>query len=144
MIKFLESNFDKESGISMVKIATECGIFYGYAFLNPEDKKYESAYLGCEVAEMRAIKDYYKKKIHFLRIRLVTLLDLKRDFLAMSGFDGENNFEYDILKKRIKQAEDQKKEYIEIIKDIDAAIEVKLDARVALVDRLEKKKQDNE
>ena len=93
---------------------------------------------------MRAIKDYYKKKLHFLRIRLVTLLDLKRDFLAMPGFDGENNFEYDILKKRIKQAEDQKKEYIEIIKDINAAIEVKLDARVALVDRLEKKKQDNE
>lgn len=143
MIKFLESNFDKNSGISCVKIATECGIFYGYALLNPEDKKYESGYLGCEIAEMRAIKDYYERKIHFLNTRILTLEDVAKDIRVNKQFDSEH-FEYQIILKRLKQAKDQKQEFKEIIKDIDAAIEVKLDARVALVDRLEKKNQDNE
>jgi hypothetical protein len=143
MIKFLESNFDKESGISMVKIATECGFFYGYAFLNPEDRKYESGYLGCEIAEMRAIREYYERKIHFLNTRILTLEDIAKDIRVNKQFDSEH-FEYQIILKRLKQAKDQKQEFKEIIKDIDAAIEVKLDARVALVDRLEKKNQDNE
>ena len=143
MIKFLESNYDKESGISCVKIATECGIFYGYALLNPEDKEYESEFLGCEIAEMRAISDYYKRKVHFLKTRLVTLQELARDIRNNPQFDSEH-FEYELIQKRIKQNEEQKKIYKEYISDIKEAIEYKLDARVELVEKLKKKKQDNE
>lgn len=143
MIKFLESNYDKESGISMVKIATECGFFQGYAFLGPDDKEYESEFLGCEIAEMRAISDYYKRKIHFLKTRLLTLYDIARDIRNNPQFDSEH-FEYEIIQKRIKQNEEQKAIYKEYIKDIREAIEYKLDARVELVEKLKKKKQDNE
>lgn len=143
MIKFLESTYDKESGISCVSIATECGIFTGYAFLNPEDKEYESEFLGCEVAEMRAISDYYKRKIHFLRTRLVTLYDIARDIRNNPQFDSEH-FEYQIIQKRIAQNEEQKAIYKEYIKDIKEAIDYKLDARVELVEKLKKKKQGNE
>ena len=143
MIKFLESNYDKECGMSCVKIATECGIFYGYAWLNPEDKEYESEFLGCEVAEMRAISDYYKRKIHFLRTRLVTLYDIARDIRNNPQFDSEH-FEYQIIQKRIAQNEEQKAIYKEYIKDIKEAIDYKLDARVELVEKLKKKKQGNE
>ena len=142
MIKFLESNYDKESGISMVKIATECGFFYGYAFLNPEDKEYESEFLGCEVAEMRAISDYYKRKEHFLKTRLLALYDIARDIRNNPQYDSEH-FEYQLIQKRIKQNEEQKVIYKEYIKDIKEAIEFKLEARVQLVDKLKKKKQDN-
>lgn len=142
MIKFLESNYDKESGISCVKIATECGIFYGYALLNPEDKEYESEFLGCEIAEMRAISDYYKRKIHFLKTRLLTLYDIARDIRNNPQFDSEH-FEYQLIQKRIKQNEEQKKLYKEYISDIKEAIEYRLDARVELVEKLKKKKQDN-
>lgn len=143
MIKFLESNYDKESGISMVKIATECGFFYGYAFLGPDDKEYESEFLGCEIAEMRAISDYYKRKVHFLKTRLLTLYDIARDIHHNSQFDSEH-FEYQIIQKRIKQNEEQKKLYKEYISDIKEAIEYKLDARIELVEKLKKKKQDKE
>lgn len=143
MIKFLESNYDKESGISMVKIATECGFFYGYAFLGPEDKEYESEFLGCEIAEMRAISDYYKRKVHFLKTRLLTLYDIARDIRHNPQFDSEH-FEYQIIQKRIKQNEEQKKLYKEYISDIKEAIEYKLDARIELVEKLKKKKQDKE
>ena len=143
MIKFLESNYDKASGISMVKIATECGFFQGYAFLGPDDKEYESEFLGCEIAEMRAISDYYKRKVHFLKTRLVTLQELARDIRNNPQFDSEH-FEYQIIQKRIKQNEEQKKIYKEYISDIREAIEYKLDARVELVEKLKKKKQDNE
>ena len=143
MIKFLESNYDKESGISMVKIATECGFFYGYAFLGPDDKEYESEFLGCEIAEMRAISDYYKRKVHFLKTRLLTLYDIARDIRHNSQFDSEH-FEYQIIQKRIKQNEEQKKLYKEYISDIKEAIEYKHDARIELVEKLKKKKQDKE
>ena len=143
MIKFLESNYDKASGISMVKIATECGFFQGYAFLGPDDKEYESEFLGCEIAEMRAISDYYKRKVHFLKTRLVTLQELARDIRNNPQFDSEH-FEYQLIQKRIKQNEEQKKIYKEYITDIKEAIEYKLDARVELVEKLKKKKQGNE
>ena len=142
MIKFLESTYDKESGISCVSIATECGIFTGYAFLNPEDKEYESEILGGELAEMRAIIDYYKRKIHFLKTRLLALYDIARDIRNNPQYDSEH-FEYQLIQKRIKQNEEQKDIYKEYIRDIKEAIEFKLEARIELVEKLKKKKQDN-
>lgn len=145
MIKFIKSDYYKENNvaISYVKIATECGYFEGYAFLNPEDKDYESEFLGCEIAEMRAISDYYKRKIHFLKTRLKTLCDLEKDIRSNSQFDSEH-FEYQTILKRIQQNKNQKKEYQEYIKDIKEAIEYKLETRAELVNKLKKKKQDNE
>lgn len=142
MIKFLSSYYDKECGISCVKIATECGIFEGYAFLNPEDKEYESEILGGEIAEMRAISDYYKRKLHFLKTRLLTLYDIARDIRNNPQYDSEH-FEYQLIEKRIKQNEEQKNIYKEYIRDIKEAIEFKLEAKVELIEKLKKKKQDN-
>lgn len=142
MIKFLSSYYDKECGISCVKITTECGIFEGYAFLNPEDKEYESEILGGEIAEMRAISDYYKRKLHFLKTRLLTLYDIARDIRNNPQYDSEH-FEYQLIEKRIKQNEEQKNIYKEYIRDIKEAIEFKLEAKVELVEKLKKKKQDN-
>lgn len=142
MIKFLSSYYDKECGISCVKITTECGIFEGYAFLNPEDKEYESEILGGEIAEMRAISDYYKRKLHFLKTRLLTLYDIARDIRNNPQYDSEH-FEYQLIEKRIKQNEEQKNIYKEYIRDIKEAIEFKLEAKVELIEKLKKKKQDN-
>lgn len=142
MIKFLESTYDKECGMSCVKIATECGIFEGYAWLHPEDKEYESEILGGEIAEMRAISHYYKRKLHFLKTRLVTLYDIARDIRNNSQFDSEH-FEYQIILKRIEQNEEQKKIYKEYIKDIKEAIEYKLEAKAELIEKLKRRKQDN-
>jgi hypothetical protein len=142
MIKFLDSYYDKDCGMSYVKIETECGFFEGYAWLNPEDKEYESEILGGEVAEMRAISDYYKRKVHFLKAYLFTLYNLAKDIRNNPQFDSEH-FEYQILQKRIKQNEEQKEIYKEYIRDIKEAIEYKLEARVQLVDKLKKKKQNN-
>lgn len=143
MIKFIDSYYDEKCGMSCVKIATECGFFKGYAWLNPEDKEYESEILGGEIAEMRAISDYYKRKLHFLKTRLLTLYDIERDIRNNPQFDSEH-FEYQLIQKRIKQNEEQKEIYKEYIKDIKEAIEFKLETRVQLVDKLRKKKQDNQ
>ena len=143
MIKFIDSYYDEECGMSCVKIATECGFFKDYAWLNPEDKEYESKILGGEIAEMRAISDYYKRKLHFLKTRLLTLYDIARDIRNNPQFNSEH-FEYQLIQKRIKQNEEQKEIYKEYIKDIKEAIEFKLETRVQLVDKLKKKKQDNQ
>ncbi|MBQ9731143.1 MAG: hypothetical protein IJV94_03375 [Bacilli bacterium] len=91
---------------------------------------------------MRAISDYYKRKLHFLKTRLLTLYDIARDIRNNPQYDSEH-FEYQLIQKRIKQNEEQKNIYKEYIRDIKEAIEYKLEARIKLIEKLKKKKQDN-
>ena len=92
---------------------------------------------------MRAISDYYKRKLHFLKTRLLTLYDIARDIRNNPQFDSEH-FEYQLIQKRIRQNEEQKNIYKEYIRDIKEAIEYKLETRIKLVEKLKKKKQGNE
>ena len=142
MYKLLESNYDAESGISFVKIATECGYFYGYAYLNPEeDKDIASNFFGCELAEYRALIDYFSKKKMFLNQRLLALLNLRNDYF-------HNNINWDssieILNKRISQMEKQKKEYNDNIKNLKRLIHNKPIERLATLNKIQNKKEKQE
>lgn len=59
-IKLLYSNFDPDTGISIVRIQTPSGTFKGKARLHPEDKNYASQIAGCQYAEIRATIKYLK------------------------------------------------------------------------------------
>lgn len=53
-MKFVDSYYDKENGVSVV-VVEHLGLdFIGKAKLNPEDKEIESSFAGCRIAEMRA------------------------------------------------------------------------------------------
>ena len=67
MIKLIENFYDVNNNSAYVKLATDEGHFEGYAFLHPEDAEYASEFLGFEIAELKATKDYYAKKLNRLR-----------------------------------------------------------------------------
>lgn len=146
MIKLLQSNYDEASGHSYVKIGTECGIFEGHAFLHPEDKNIASSFFGCEIAEYRATIEYFKKKLHFLNIRQLSLLDLKRDYKNLKA----NSFLYsiglgdkycDILDKRIYQNKIQINEYKANIKSLKAVINNAFTAREKTLAKIQQNKE---
>lgn len=58
-IKLIYSNFDPDSGISIVRIQTPEGVFKGKARLHPKDRDVASHFAGCKYAEMRAYVKYY-------------------------------------------------------------------------------------
>lgn len=149
MIKLLQSNYDEASGHSYVKIGTECGFFEGHAFLHPDDKDVASSFFGCEIAEYRATLEYFKKKLHFLNVRQLALVDLRRDYKNLKS----NSFFYSlgfgdaynkILNKRIYQNEVQIMEYKNNIKSLKKVIDGAFDIREKTLAKMQKNKEDSE
>ena len=139
MIKLLNSYYDEVTGCSKVEIATECGIFTGYAWLHPDDKKVESHFVGCEIAEYRATIQYLKRKSKFLSYRLLALEDLRKDFIVRGcELDSE---EMRILNTRLEQMYRQKKEYKNNIKSLKDVINNKVENRLLIIDRMNKIKE---
>ena len=73
-----------------------------YDYLSEEDKDIESSFAGCQMAEYRCIIQYYKKTLSQINLKLQTYYDLQKDFC----FNSQAN---EVLKKKIKQKEIEKK-----------------------------------
>lgn len=141
MIKLLNSVYDKEDGVSCVTIETEIGNFNGYAFLHPEDEMIKSSFLGCEIAEYRATIEYFKKKLRILNIEIKTLENLRKDFKNTYKEDYHN---CEILERRMEQKLIQKKEYEMIIYSLKKSINLKVDNRIEVLKKFDKKKENKE
>lgn len=137
MNKLISSNFDSQSGISYVKIATDYGNFEGYSYVNPEDKDIVSSFLGCEIAEYRATIKYFQKHISKLNIEINTLEELKQSFIKRYK---EDYHECELLEKKLKEKQLLKKEYKENIKSLKNLIENKVQNRVIIIDKIKEKK----
>jgi hypothetical protein len=68
-IKLVKADFDRETGISTVIINTDIGKFEGVAKADDVDIQSPSQFMGCELAELRALKKYVKAK--FMNIKRV-------------------------------------------------------------------------
>ena len=87
------SNFDEETGISIVTFNNKYGKFTGMAKLNPEDKP--SAFIGQYIAEKRAVISYYKT--------LSKILEAKLDTIRMIKIQGVTNRLMNSLQKEIER-----------------------------------------
>ena len=149
MIKLIKSHYDKEDGMSFVKITTDLGCFDGYAFLNPEDKEIASKYLGCEIAELRAHIEYFKKRKYIINQRLTALKGLRKKFKKYIS----TNMDYadsimdsaliNILNQQIAELERSRNLCKQSIKDINKYIDTAIDERLDFLEKIEKRKQDN-
>lgn len=78
-------NYDKETGISTVVISTSLGEFDGYAFLHELDRDYDSRFVGCEYAELRAVNKFLEEENRIYTIcikyaeKLYTIIKSKED-----------------------------------------------------------------
>lgn len=131
MFKLVKSNYNKEDGISFVEIQTDYGNFCDYSFLNPEDEDVASSFLGCELAEYRAIIQYFEKCLVRVNIQINCLEDLKNRL----------GHEEPVLEKRLKQYKDYKKEITNNIKSLKEVINNKLENRLVIIDHMKKIKE---
>lgn len=127
MIKLIDANFNKEDMYSEATIQTEYGKYCGYAFVHPEDEDKVSSFLGCEIAEARAIIDYCNEKIKRVNIEIKILEEL--------------NHCAPIVDKKLKEKQDYKKLLQNNVKSLKDGINLKINNRITLLQKIEKKKQ---
>lgn len=106
--KVYYSNYNPDTGISIVKINTPYGMIEGTAKLHPDDKEVSSKYAGCKYAEMRAWIKYFKM---VRRSKNDTLKELEH----IKNSCKDHNAKW-ILNKRIE-------EIVEEIKTLSARIQ---------------------
>lgn len=139
MIKILRAEY--ENGFSKVALSTDCGIFYGTAFLHKEDKDIASSFLGCEIAEYRATIAYFKEKLKRINIEILTLENLRQDFIKRYC---ENYHECELLEKRLKEKQTLKKEYKDNIKSLNKLIKNKIENRIIILNKIKEKSNKRE
>ena len=72
-MKTISSDYNEETGLSKVTVATDLGLITGYASLHPDDAEIASHFAGCRYAEMRAGIKYMKEKIKISKCQLEPL-----------------------------------------------------------------------
>ena len=141
-IKRIFSEYNEDTGVSLVVLATDCGTFTGKATLHEDDAKYASNYAGCEYAEMRALQKYMKQKAAIARNQLEILYRMKKE-IENRKYHNENSVEYKILMKQIYLLEDDKFQCEKNIKTLGERIKLKIELREDVIKRIEKKKKED-
>ena len=139
-MKFIDSFFDKVTGISSVELQHLGKKFVGLAYLHPDDKDKASEFAGCAYAEQRA----YIKALKYERARLKEEAEFCRKFVkACSGYknwDPESpvaKVVYRQLNRKIKAVND----ITDIINDELFRLQYRIGRRDIVLKEIEKNKQ---
>lgn len=93
-----DSNREDEAGkFSLVEISTDLGNFSAVASLHDGDNF--SNFLGCEIAESKAVRKYIKRKIANLKERLNELKNFEKMLLCCKAYNPKG-FEARRLRRR--------------------------------------------
>lgn len=144
--KLLYSDYDKPSGISTVVVSNKYGIFEGRATLHPEDKKYESSFFGCRIAEARCTIAILKEQRQQLKAQIKTLTDFEKNLKGQKQYN-PHSFECRKLRKQIyilvkekEKIENRIEEITENIKIADKNRQRSIDQLIKIQDDLGKRK----
>ena len=135
MIKLIDSYYDRETGVASVSLATDEGNFEGHAFLHPEDKPYESEFIGCQIAELKALQDYYERKVARLKCQILGLQEALKVYVRKHRED-----EAEILKKVLNSKIKQKAIYMNDYEGIKHELKTISEAHNDFVDKMLKKR----
>lgn len=142
-IKLIHSEYNEETGRSYVKIATECGIFDGEAFLHPDDAEFASKYAGCEYAETRALIKYMTRKKQNAMVEYKTLTNLQHEINSRK-YHNENSIEARLLQKYIYTAQDNYTVFKNNVKTLREFLKKSIDDRDAYIQKLMSKNKQSE
>ena len=130
MMKFISSDFNKDTGVTSVSISTNRGVFVGKTKLQEGDK--ESYMIGGMNAEWRAKMAYMKERIKENRIELRMLQNFEKRLKCLKDY---NPFSMECKKlrrqiyekraeldERIELLETAKKNYLEAQKSYEKAM----------------------
>lgn len=107
------NNYDEKTGMSYCILHTDIGDFEGSTQLHPEDKKYESRFLGCRIAEHKAYIKYLKEKRKIIIYQIKAL-----DSLSKSIENSAKNKDISVTKNEIFFLKHQYKKEKEQISNI--------------------------
>ena len=96
MYKVIQSSYEEDTGLSYVTIETKYGKFQGYARRHPEEPT-PSNFIGCHIAEMRALLASMKYEYKLERNALKTL---KHTYNILVNCAGADEFGVELRKFR--------------------------------------------
>lgn len=85
--KLQNAIYDETSGMSIVTISTRYGNFTGMVKMHANEV-YPSKYFGCELAEIKALKQAEKMRLRELRAELKGLQNFFVEMMDTRNFDG--------------------------------------------------------
>ncbi|MGN0992828.1 MAG: hypothetical protein ACI4PE_02780 [Bacilli bacterium] len=137
-IKLVQSNYDKETGISIATINTDYGIFSGSAKLHQEDKHIESSFAGCCYAETRAILKYMKYRLKLVNEQIKALENCKKVLENKKTYN-HNSTENRTIRKQIYILNKQKLEWKKKINSLSNRLLENMNQRDKFIQALKKK-----
>ena len=135
--KLIFSKYEESTGVSISVIRCRYGEFTGIARLNPEDRANASSFVGCEIAERRAVIKALKAQLREVKAMQKAVKMIIQD-LEKSKTYQKHSIENRRLRKSYwlyqKQILDIKKN----ISDIEESINTKLSERASILKRFSK------
>lgn len=133
-MKTVKSDYNEETGISTVVIATDLGEITAHAFLHPDDKDIASNFAGCRYAEMRAGIKYMKEKIKISKYQLKPLKRIYNDLSQKKKkYYNKNNNGAKMLEKEIYKLEDDIETYKTNIQTLTERLQKAINSRDNIV-----------
>ncbi len=134
---FLSSDFSPSSNLSTVEITCRYGNFKGKAKFNiNDDEKYKSIYVGCEIAEIRALIKAIKYQIKEINKEIKLLNNILNTILKSNKITNKNSIEIKLFRKQIKGKEKTKKYYLKQIQLNEEKIKSLAEYRIKQVDKI--------
>ena len=135
--KLIFSKYEESTGVSISVIRCRYGEFTGIARLNPEDRANASSFVGCEIAERRAVIKALKAQLREVKAMQKAVKMIIQD-LEKSKTYQKHSIANRHLRKSYwlyqKQILDIKKN----ISDIEESINTKLSERATILKRFSK------
>ena len=124
-MKFINSSYDPETGLSTVTMQ-HLGIkFFGSAQLHPDDKENASNYGGCVIAELRAAISALKYERTIAKQKADEAIDFMKACEGYANFDKDSptaKVMYRQVNRRIKRVNDITDEINNLMKEIQEQI----------------------
>jgi hypothetical protein len=124
-MKFINSSYDPETGLSTV-VMQHLGIkFFGSARLHPDDKESASKYGGCIIAELRATISALKYERTIAKQKADEAIDFMKACEGYANFDKDSptaKVMYRQVNRRIKRVNDITDEINNLIKEVQEQI----------------------
>ena len=132
--KLIFSKYEESTGVSISVIRCRYGEFTGIARLNPEDSANASSFIGCEIAEKRAVIKALRAQLKEVKA-MQKAVEIIIEELEKSKTYQKHSVENRRLRKSYwlyqKQILDIKKN----ISDIEESINIKLSERAEILKR---------
>ena len=124
--KLIYSDYNQETGESMVVIRNKLGEFYGTASLHPEDL--ESTFVGCRYAEVRAYISCEQYKREMIDMQIKALVDFENILKGRWNYN-DQSMEARRLRKRIHELKAERNKIKENIAAMKKALRAMMDER---------------